>query len=176
MTPDADGALDAPLHPGTQAHTGLRAARAARVIALFELAKAGFALTAASGLELLGPAPIQRFVHWLIELFRFDAHHSALASLTRRIDPESVHLAAAVAGAYGLLHLVEAWGLWRSRRWASWLGCVGAAIYLPFEGFALVRAPGWVPLAVVAINLSIVWILGRDLMARRRASLVDGST
>lgn len=158
-----------------QARTGLRAARAARVIALFELAKGAFALLAASGLELLGPAPIRRFAHWLIEIFRFDAHHSALASFTRRIDPESVHLAAAFAAAYGVLHLVEARGLWRSRRWASWLGCVGAAIYLPFEGFALARDPGWVPLAVVAINLSIVWILARDLVVRHRAERIAGS-
>ena len=165
MTPDAHDT------PVPQARTGLRAARAARVIALFELAKGSFALMAASGLEILGPAPIRRFVHWLIEVFRFDTHHSALASFTRRIDPESVHLAAAVAAAYGLLHLVEAWGLWRSRRWASWLGCVGAALYLPFEGFALARDPGWVPLTVVAINLSIVWILARDLVVRHRADL-----
>lgn len=166
MTPDAQDA------PVPQVRTGLRAARAARLISLFELAKGAFALMAASGLEILGPAPIRRFAHWLIEVFRFDAHHSALASFTRRIDPESVHLAAAVAATYGLLHLVEAWGLWRSRRWASWLGCIGAAIYLPFEAFALVRDPGWVPLAVVAINLSIVWILARDLMVRHRAGLV----
>jgi uncharacterized membrane protein (DUF2068 family) len=171
MTSDAP---DTQAGPVPQALAGLRVARAARAIALFELAKGTFAVTAASGLEILGPAPIRRFAHWLIEVFRFDAHHSALASFTRRIDPESVHLAAAVAAAYGVLHLVEAWGLWRSRRWASWLGCIGAAIYLPFEGFALVRDPGWVPLAVVAINLSIVWILARDLVVRHRAEHVAG--
>ena len=169
MTPDAHQT------PVPQAPAGLRGARAARVIALFELAKGGFALMAASGLEILGPAPIRRFVHWLIEVFRFDAHHSALASFTRRIDPESVHLAAAVAAAYGALHVVEAWGLWRSRRWASWLGCAGAALYLPFEGFALARDPGWVPLVVVAINLSIVWILARDLLVRHRADLATAA-
>ena len=166
---------DAHETPVPQTLTGLRATRAARVIALFELAKGAFALMAASGLEILGPTPIRRFVHWLIEIFRFDAHHSALASFTRRIDPESVHLAAAVAAAYGVVRLVEAWGLWRSQTWASWLGSIGAAIYLPFEGFALIREPGWVPLAVVAINLSIVWILARDLMIRHRAGLAAAS-
>jgi uncharacterized membrane protein (DUF2068 family) len=172
MTHDAP---DAQADPVPQARTRLRATRAARVIALFELAKGTFAVTAASGLELLGPTPLRRFAHWLIEVFRFDAHHSVLASFTRRIDPESVHLTAAVAAAYGVLRLVEAWGLWRMRRWASWLGCIGAALYLPFEGVALVRDPGWVPLAVVAINLSIVWILARDLVVRRRAERVAGS-
>lgn len=172
MTSDAPDTQPSPI---PQARTGLRATRAARVIALFELAKGLFAVTAASGLELLGPAPIRRFMYWLIEVFRFDAHHSMLASFTRRIDPESVHLMAAVAAAYGVLRLVEAWGLWRRRRWASWLGCIGAAIYLPFEGVALVRNPGWVPLAVVAINLSIVWILARDLVVRHRADRLGAS-
>lgn len=164
MTPDAQS----PTAPESDF-----GARATRAIAVIELAKSVFALVAASGLELLGPAPIQRFVHWLIEVFRFDAHHSALATFARGIDPESVHLAAAVAAAYGLLHLVEAWGLWRGRRWASWLGCISAAIYLPVEAIALLREPGWVPLIVVAINLSIVWILARDLMVRHRAELVS---
>lgn len=163
MTPDAHD-TQAGIIP--QARSGLRATHA---IALVELVKGFFALLAASGLELLGPAPIQRFIHWLVELFRFDAHHSALATFARGIDPESVHVAASAAAAYGLLHLVEAWGLWRARRWASWLGCLSAAIYLPVEFYALFREPGWVPLIVVAINAAIVWILARDLVRRRPA-------
>lgn len=139
-----------------------------RAIAALEAAKSLFALLAASGLEILGPAPIRRFLGWLIEVFRFDAHHSPVASVLRHVDPASVHAVAAGAAAYGVLHLLEAWGLWRERLWASWLGCLGAAVYLPFEAWALIRDPGWVELAVVAINLGIVAVLARDLRRRRR--------
>ncbi|MBP6216653.1 MAG: DUF2127 domain-containing protein, partial [Luteimonas sp.] len=69
---------------------------------------------------------------------------------------------------YGVLHLVEAFGLWRARAWASWLGCITASLYIPFELHALVRRPGWLEVAVLGINLVVVWVLGRDLFRRRR--------
>ena len=68
---------------------------------------------------------------------------------------------------YGLLRLLEAWGLWRARAWASWLGCVSAALYLPFELHALIRHPGWLALSVLAVNQVVVAVLGRDLLRRR---------
>lgn len=153
--------------PDPRAHRGLH------VIALIELGKSMLALLAASGLEILGPAPIQRFVHHLIEVFQFDAQHSALATFARRINPESVHLAAALAAVYGVVHLIEAWGLWRAKVWASWLGCIAAAIYLPFEFYAFVRDPGLVEIAVVAINLTIVWVLARDVWKRHAGASAD---
>jgi len=78
-----------------------------------------------------------------------------------------VHFAAAAVGAYGVLHVIEAWGLWRHRAWASWLGCISAAIYLPFDLYALARHPGWISVAVLAINVLVVWVLARDLRKRR---------
>lgn len=148
--------------PAPQAHRGLHA------IAALEAAKGVLALSAASGLELLGPAPLQRWIAELIARFHLDPAHGALAWLARGIDPDSVHLAAAIALAYGLLRLLEAWGLWRARAWASWLGCIGAALYLPVDLYALWRHPGWLSVAVLAINVIVVWVLARDLAKRRR--------
>lgn len=154
----------APAHAPPAHHAG----RSVRAIAALEAAKSIFALLAASGLEILGPAPIRRFLGWLIEVFRFDAHHSLVASVLKHVEPASVHAVAAGAAAYGALHLLEAWGLWRQRLWASWLGCLSASVYLPFELWALIREPGWVALAVVAINLAIVAVLARDVWRRQR--------
>lgn len=148
-------------NPDPHAHPGLH------VIAVVEAVKGALAVLAASGLELLGPAPLLRWVHELTVRFQLDPDHGAMAWLANAISPHSVHLAAAVALAYGLLHLIEAWGLWRAKRWASWFGCLGAAAYLPFDLHALFRHPGWLSAAVVAINLIVVWVLGRDLFKRR---------
>ena len=79
-----------------------------------------------------------------------------------------MHLAAAIVLAYGLLRLLEAWGLWRVKAWASWLGCVSAAIYLPFDVYALFHHPGWLSSAVLVVNLIVVAVLARDLVKRRR--------
>lgn len=149
-------------NPDPHAHPGLH------VIAVIEAAKGALALLAASGLELLGPAPLQRWVHELIARFQLDPDHGAMAWLAKTISPGSVHLAAGVALLYAALHLLEGWGLWRNKAWASWLGCIAAALYLPFDIYALWRHPGWLSAGVVAINLLVVWVLGRDLFVRRR--------
>lgn len=149
-------------NPDPHAHPGLH------VIAVIEAAKGALALLAASGLELLGPAPLQRWVHELIARFQLDPDHGAMAWLAKTISPGSVHLAAGVALLYAALHLLEGWGLWRNKAWASWLGCIAAALYLPFDIYALWRHPGWLSAGVVVINLLVVWVLGRDLFVRRR--------
>lgn len=151
---------DRPYNPDPRAHPGLHA------IALLEASKGLLALLGATGLVLLGPLPLQGAVSSLIQHFHLDPDHGALPSLLRMIDPSMVHLAAGVMLGYGLLHVVEAWGLWRAKAWASLLGCLSAAIYLPFDIYAIVRHPGWTAWSVLAINLLVVGVLARDLVRR----------
>lgn len=147
--------------PGPEAHPELHA------IAVFEAAKGLLALFAASGLELLGPAPLRRWLQDLIAHFQLDPKHGTLDWLSHTINPDSVHLTAAAGLAYAVLRFVEAWGLWRARTWASWLGCIGAAVYLPLDLYALLQHPGWLSVTVLVVNLVVVAVLGRDLLRRR---------
>ncbi len=148
-------------NPDPHRHPGLH------VIALLEASKAMLALLAATGLEILGPQPLRDGVNALIRRFSLDPDHGTLPSLLNMISPDAVHLAAAAMIGYGLLHLVEAWGLWKARAWASWLGCLTASIYLPFDIYAVLRHPGWASWSVLAINLIVVYVLARDLRKRR---------
>lgn len=136
------------------------------MIALLEASKAVLALLAATGLEVLGPQPLRDGVNALIRRFSLDPDHGTLPSLLNMISPDAVHLAAAAMVAYGILHLFEAWGLWRAKAWASWLGCVTAGIYLPFDIFAIIRHPGWASWSVLMINLIVVGVLARDIRKR----------
>jgi uncharacterized membrane protein (DUF2068 family) len=149
-------------NPDPHRHPGLH------VIALLEASKAMLAVLAATGLEILGPQPLRDGVNALIRRFSLDPDHGTLPSLLNAISPDAVHLAAAAMIGYGLLHLVEAWGLWKAKAWASWLGCLTASIYLPFDIYAIVRHPGWASWTVLAINLIVVYVLARDLRKRRR--------
>lgn len=149
-------------NPDPHAHPGLH------LIALVEAVKGVLALLAASGLELIGPAPLQRWVHALIARFQLDPEHGAMAWLAQAINPGVVHFAAVAVFLYGALHLVEGWGLWRAKAWASWLGCVTAALYLPFDIYALVTHRHWLEAVVVVINLIVVGVLAHDLLVRRR--------
>ena len=148
-------------NPAPQAHPGLH------VLALFEGLKGFLALIAAASLEVLGPQPLRNLIAGLIARFNLDPDHGTLPSLLSAINPGAVHLAVAVVTLYAIWRLVEAWGLWRAKAWASWLGCVGTAAYLPLDLYALYHHPGWHTWAVLAINVAVVAILARDLFKRR---------
>ena len=97
---------------------------------------------------------------------QLDPRHGAIDWLSHTINPDSVHLTAAIVLGYAVLRFIEAWGLWRVRSWASWLGCTGAAVYLPFDVYALFKHPGWLSVSVLVVNLVVVWVLARDLFKR----------
>ena len=139
-----------------------------RAVAVFEAAKGVVALLVAGLLGWLGAAPLQRPAESGAARLGapFDADRAAW--IARVFDGEALFLVTLVLLLYAAMRLVEAWGLWRARGWASWLGCVGAALYLPIEVRELWRHPGWFPATVLAINLAVVWVLGRDCLRRMR--------
>ncbi|WP_305805543.1 DUF2127 domain-containing protein [Stenotrophomonas sp. YIM B06876] len=151
---------DKPYNPDPHAHPGLH------VIALLEAAKAVLALVAAAGLEISGPAALRHLVNSLIQRLGSDPEQGPLAMLLKLITPHTVHLGAAVLVAYTLVRLLEAWGLWRAKVWASWLGCISATLYLPLDIYAIVRHPGWASWLVLGINVLVVVVLARDIGKR----------
>jgi uncharacterized membrane protein (DUF2068 family) len=148
--------------PDPHHHPGLH------LIALFEAAKGLLALLSASGLELLGPAPIRRVIIELTWRLHLHPERGPIAHVLAAINLQAVHLTVLILLAYACLRFVEAWGLWRARAWASWLGLASAALYLPLDIGALWRHPGWLSIAVLMINLIVVYALARDLLRRRR--------
>ena len=138
------------------------------LLALFEGLKGVLALVAAASLEIMGPQPLQDLVAGLITKFNLNPHSGPLPTLLHAINPAAVHFAALVLVLYALVRLLEAWGLWRAKAWASWLGCIAAALYLPFDIYAFATHRHWLEAVVVAINLLVVWVLARDLRKRRR--------
>ena len=153
---------DAAYNPDPKAHPGLHA------IALFEGAKGVLALAFAGGLLAFGPDRLRESVQAIVTRFIPDAGPGVVSQWMARSNPESVHVAALIIAVYAGMRLLEAWGLWRARAWASWLGCIAAALYLPFDLYAFALHRHWLEAAVVAINLVVVWVLARDLMVRRR--------
>ncbi|MCR6662108.1 MAG: DUF2127 domain-containing protein [Luteimonas sp.] len=142
-------------------------ARSIRAIALFETAKGVLALLAAIGLAAIGPVALKHAIERALSALHLIDASGGRASPLDRITPETVDIAIAVIVLYGVMRLIEGWGLWRHRIWASWLGCIGAAAYLPFEVYALWRHPDWLTWGVLLVNLLIVVVLARDIVRRR---------
>ncbi len=65
----------------------------------------------------------------------------------------------AVALSYAAVRFVEAWGLWQRRVWAEWFALLSGALYLPLEIVKVAEHRRWEAIAILAINLAIVFYM-----------------
>jgi len=73
-----------------------------------------------------------------------------------RLTDARIWLFATGAFAYSALRFAEAYGLWRARPWAEWIGIVSGSVYLPVEVIALVRRPTIFKAALLVLNALLV--------------------
>ena len=151
-----DEELSSPPRPPADA--GLRA------IALVEAAKGTLVVLAGLGLLELLHRDVQALAERIVRHFHLNpASHIPrifLEAAAAATDSRLQLLALAAAG-YALVRFVEAWGLWRARPWAEWLGLVSGSLYLPVEAFELTRTVNWFTVGTFLVNLGIVAWLGR---------------
>src|SRR5262249_42009678 len=74
---------------------------------------------------------------------------------------------------YGVLELVEGYGLWRRFRWAEWLTVIATSLLIPVELYELVHRPSALKAAGLAVNVLIV-LYPLRVVRRRRASFDVG--
>jgi uncharacterized membrane protein (DUF2068 family) len=101
-----------------------------------------------------------------------DRHHYAqvFLNLADNLTDKKLWAIAAGAAAYSIIRLVEAYGLWGERAWAEWFALISGAIYVPFEAYEVMRRATPVHVAVLLINLGIVfYMLYLRLSARAEA-------
>ena len=146
------------------------------LLALFEGLKGVLALVAAASLEIMGPQPLQELVAGLITKFNLDPHSGPLPTLLQAINPAAVHFAALVLVMYAAVRLLEAWGLWRAKAWASWLGCIGTALYLPLDLLGIYYHRSVYAWVVLGLNLVVFAVLARDLAMRRKQAVIARTT
>lgn len=141
-------------------HQGLRA------IALFEAGKGALVLLAGFGLlSLLGRNAAVLAEQLVSRLHLNPAHHypqvfiHAMAELTNT----RLWLMAGFAALYATVRFVEAYGLWRGRRWAEWLAALSAGVYVPVEIYELAQGGSWLKTGALVANLAVmgymVWLL-----------------
>ena len=141
-----------------------------RLIAVLEATKGVIGLVLGVGLYMLAGHRhpiIQRIVE------RLHLNHSAHAPhfiVEMLAHPERFRLEiwTLLAAGYATVRFVEGYGLWRARRWAEWLALVSAALYIPFEIFAIVESPTLLKVSLLVINGAFVAYLSVILRATRR--------
>lgn len=143
-----------------------------RVVAAFEAAKGSLVLVAGFGLLSLLHKDFGRLADRFVQHSHLNpAHHfpRVFLDLATRVNDRMLWMMAAGAFAYSVIRLTEAWGLWRERRWAEWLGVLSGGIYIPVEVYELVHSPNWIKVTVLAINTLCVALLARALFSRQLA-------
>ena len=168
-------AVTAPVAPPPRSRT-----KGLRVIAAFEGAKGLLILCAGLGLLSIVHQDLQSLAEDVVRHFHLNPasrYPRIFLELADRLADVRLWLLAALALAYAGLRLVEAYGLWRERRWAEWLAVASGMIYVPIEIYELVS--GLTPLKVgtLVLNVAIVAYMGRTLwVARRGAASAPGSS
>ena len=149
-------------HPKAALHT----------VALFEASKGALVIAAGFGLLALIHRDVQTLAEEIVRHF-----HLNPASDIPRIFLEAAgkadggQLQLLVLGAFGYasIRFVEAWGLWRGRPWAEWLGIVSGGIYLPLEIYEIFITVTPVKVVTFLVNIFIVAILARERLRDRKA-------
>ena len=148
--------------------------QALRAIAMLEAAKGILGLVVAVAAVTLLHHDLHRLSAFLSMHARLHPDGRLAAQLLRGLAELHVYSArvALAATAYSCVRFTEAWGLWRERAWAAWLGAASAALYVPFELHQALHRPGVGPELLVVLNIAVVAFL-LTCLARRRAASPD---
>ncbi len=141
-----------------------------RAVAAFEAFKGAIVLAVGFGLLALAHRDLQAWGEaFVAHLHLNPANRTPQIFLHLLVEASArVRWLAAGAAAYAVLRFVEAYGLWRDRRWAEWLAAGSGALYLPIELVELWRGVDAWKLATFAANVAIVWLMARRLASRPR--------
>jgi uncharacterized membrane protein (DUF2068 family) len=145
-----------------------------RVIAMVEFSKGMLIVLAGFGLLSLIHHDVQRWAEEIVGHFHLNPasrYPRIFIDLAGQLTDKRLWLFASFAFTYSGLRFIEAYGLWRGRRWAEWFAVVSGAIYIPIELFDLLAGVSWIKVLIFAFNLGIVSYVGLTLWRSQRNNL-----
>jgi uncharacterized membrane protein (DUF2068 family) len=142
-----------------------------RVVAAFEAAKGLFVLACGFGILALSHRDLEDLGgDWLLHLhLNPDSRYAQIfLNAVGSVQDSRLTFLAAAAMAYALMRFVEAYGLWRNRRWAEWFAVATGGIYMLVEVYELTKGVSGLKIAVFAINTAIVVYIAYTLRQPRQ--------
>ncbi len=141
------------------------------MVAVFEGVKGGLVLVTGLGLLAFLHRDLHGAAEEVVRHFHLNpAHHYPRIFLdaAARVNDTQLWLLALSALLYAVVRFIEAFGLWRRKRWAEWFGVLSGGIYVPVELLEVVHRLSWAGLTVLSVNLAIVAYLGYSLVIHGR--------
>lgn len=133
-----------------------------RAVALLEAAKGTLVILTGFGALSLIHRDTQQFAERLVgHLHLNPAKHypRIFIDTIAHLTDARLWMLATLAATYGLVRFVEAYGLWRQRRWAEWFAAASGGIYIPFELSELFHRITWLSLGALAVNVLVVGLM-----------------
>jgi uncharacterized membrane protein (DUF2068 family) len=133
-----------------------------RAVASLELSKGVVVLLAAGGILLLLHRDMTQIAQNLLALLHISPDHRFAQMFLHWADgltDKKLWAIAAAAAVYSAMRFVEGYGLWKARAWAEWIALVSGAAYLPFEIHELMRRLSLFNIALLAVNLAVVFYM-----------------
>jgi uncharacterized membrane protein (DUF2068 family) len=144
--------------------------RALHLIALYEALKGFAALIAALGLLSMLHKDLHQLALSLLLRFHLDSAlplPTAFVHYADKLAALKTSTLVPLAVGYVAIRLSEAWGLWKEKVWAEWLGALSGAIYIPFEIDHLVHRTTLINAGVLLANVLMVAFLAFQLWRRK---------
>lgn len=142
-----------------------------RTIAVFEGAKGLLVLAASFGALTLLHRDLREMAEHIVHILGLNPSSrwpGIFLDAAQKATDANLLVLAAGAMVYSVVRLAEAYGLWRARAWAEWLGALSGGIYLPFEIYEIVQRVTPLRIGLFILNLVVVAYLSRLLWQRRR--------
>jgi uncharacterized membrane protein (DUF2068 family) len=120
-------------------------------------------LISVKGMSLLN-RDLHQVVDQLISHFNLDVDRSVIAITLKKagmINGHKLFIISVALFLYGLLDLVEAYGLHRRKRWAEYLTVFATALFIPFEIYEVMEKITLIRTGALILNILIVIFLIR---------------
>jgi uncharacterized membrane protein (DUF2068 family) len=130
-----------------------------RAIAVFEAAKGVLVLAAGLGLLGLVHRDVQALAEHLVQFSHLNPaskYPRIFVDASAQVTDARLWMLAGGAGAYAVIRLFEAYGLWRGRAWAEWLAVASGGLYVPVELYHIWHRFAWLKVGLLVANLAIV--------------------
>ena len=145
--------------------------RGLTVVALFEAFKGLIVLVAGCALLSFIHQDLQQAAERIVRHLHLNPASRIpriFEKAAERANDSQILLLALGAAFYSTMRFVEAYGLWKNRRWAEWFALISSGIFLPVEVVEMIRRLNMVRFGLFAINVGIVLYLAHALYSSGR--------
>ena len=145
-----------------------------RAVAVYEAAKGLLVLVAGFGVLAFMRDDLQRYAEGLVEHLHLNpakGYPRIFIDAAANVSDARLWMLAGFALIYAIVRWVEAYGLWRGKRWAEWFAVLSGAIYVPAELYSVLHRVTPMKICVLAVNIGIVAYLIYILWRSKRLGM-----